>query len=479
MAAQSIPARFWPRVGHVLASRVACRMKSSGIARGAKVERVVSDRKQLCMVVRQALGHLDDLLFLHWSPLVTLLGLEEAVEGVGEALQHALIDAVKAMRPSGSADRETPAWRRWRCLSLRYLQAAAPERILQELGISARQMRRDHLEAVEELASVLWTCYRERQAAREDAGLSSAGRLPVVSSMALSTKGPIDAEVIRMGASPHREPVALAEALESAVALVARLADKHGTSFNRIVPEGVVPVAVNRGVLRQVLVALFSYAVEANLGGRIEVRVTGGQGIVRLLVRAQRSTGCSNPAVVVDSSRLTISQQLISMQGGAIQWREDDTRDLVIELHLPAAVLATVLVIDDNPDFSQLFERYLRSFGYQVMQAGDGQLAIHLARTSPPDIVALDLLIPDQDGWEILQQLQSYPETQDIPIVVCSALREEELALSLGATDFLAKPITQRALLGALDRCRARRAERRGSPSGSPSEHPPEARQSG
>jgi hypothetical protein len=88
------------------------------------VERVTDDREQLGLKVRQALGHLDDLLYLRWSPLVVLPGLEDAVEGAGEALQRALIDAVEAMRPAPSADRETPAWRRQRCLSLRDLQAA-------------------------------------------------------------------------------------------------------------------------------------------------------------------------------------------------------------------------------------------------------------------------------------------------------------------------------------------------------------------
>jgi CheY-like chemotaxis protein len=439
------------------------------------VERVTSDRRQLGLAVRQALRHLDDLLYLRSSLLVALLDLEEAVEGPGEALREALIDAVEAMRTPALAERDKPAWRRWHCLSMRYLQAAPPERILQEMGISARQMRRDHLEAVEDLASILWTRYRERLAAREETLLSSVSRSSAVPSVPMA----VNAEVVRMGASPRREPVGLAKALESALSLVAKLADRHGTSFAVMIPEGVVPVAVNRGVLRQVLVALFSYAAEAISGGRIEIRGASGPHWVQLSLRARTSTGHLDPATVVDTCRLTISQQLISMQGGAIEWRMDDISGLSIDLQLPAAELATVLVIDDNPDFSELFERYLHNFGYRVIQAGDGQQAIYLARTTPPDIVALDLMIPDQDGWDILQQLQSHAETRDIPIVVCSALREEELALSLGATDFLAKPITQCVLLGALDRCRARRAERPGLASDSPSEFRPKAHQAG
>jgi CheY-like chemotaxis protein len=59
-------------------------------------------------------------------------------------------------------------------------------------------------------------------------------------------------------------------------------------------------------------------------------------------------------------------------------------------------------------------------------------------------------MMPSQDGWQILQQLKSLREARDIPIIVCSVLRERALALSLGAADFLVKPITQQALLSAL-----------------------------
>src|SRR3989442_819353 len=171
------------------------------------VEQLTSARQRLCMAVRQALGHLDDLLFLRWSPLVALLGLEEAADGAGEALQRALIDAVEAMRPTASVALDAPSWRRWRCLSLRYVQAEPPERILQELGISARQMRRDQLEAIGQLASVLWTRWRDRRAARRQTDVSAAGGPAGTLSDPGSVAAPVDAEVARMGASPHHEPV--------------------------------------------------------------------------------------------------------------------------------------------------------------------------------------------------------------------------------------------------------------------------------
>jgi CheY-like chemotaxis protein len=111
-----------------------------------------------------------------------------------------------------------------------------------------------------------------------------------------------------------------------------------------------------------------------------------------------------------------------------------------------------VLVIDDNPEVIQLFQRYLGGGAYYVVGATTSQEALRLTREIRPHAITLDVMMPTQDGWEILQNLKNHPATKDIPVIVCSVLREHELALSLGAADFLAKPITQQMLLMALTR---------------------------
>jgi CheY-like chemotaxis protein len=87
---------------------------------------------------------------------------------------------------------------------------------------------------------------------------------------------------------------------------------------------------------------------------------------------------------------------------------------------------------------------------YRVVTAQTGHEAIDLARQLHPDVITLDLMMPDQDGWDLLQVLLNQVDTQGIPIIVCSVLRQKDLALSLGATAFLEKPVTQQALLSAL-----------------------------
>lgn len=74
-----------------------------------------------------------------------------------------------------------------------------------------------------------------------------------------------------------------------------------------------------------------------------------------------------------------------------------------------------------------------------------------MAQESPPRIIVLDVMMPEIDGWEVLGRLRQHPLTSHIPIIICTILAEEELALSLGASGFLRKPVSREAFLGALD----------------------------
>jgi CheY-like chemotaxis protein len=111
-----------------------------------------------------------------------------------------------------------------------------------------------------------------------------------------------------------------------------------------------------------------------------------------------------------------------------------------------------VLVVDDNSDVVDLVGRYLASSPYRVVGAATADEALRLAREALPQVVLLDVMMPSRDGWEILQSLKHNPETQHIPVVICSVLNERALAYSLGADDYLRKPITQDKLAAVLAR---------------------------
>jgi CheY-like chemotaxis protein len=119
-------------------------------------------------------------------------------------------------------------------------------------------------------------------------------------------------------------------------------------------------------------------------------------------------------------------------------------------LSWPAAGPRRLLVIDDNPDFIDLINRYLDGQDWQVLGAGDGEAARQAIEQARPDTILLDVILPIEDGWDLLLSLKTGESTRSIPVLVCSALHEPGLVVALGGAAFLPKPLTRQALLEAL-----------------------------
>jgi signal transduction histidine kinase/DNA-binding response OmpR family regulator len=113
-----------------------------------------------------------------------------------------------------------------------------------------------------------------------------------------------------------------------------------------------------------------------------------------------------------------------------------------------------VLIIDDDRQVLNLYERYLEEQGYEVHSLIDSSQALEKARAILPEVITLDINMPKKDGWQVLETLKSDPITHTIPVIICSIVAEAEKAFSLGAMDYLAKPITEDDLLSALSRLR-------------------------
>ena len=111
---------------------------------------------------------------------------------------------------------------------------------------------------------------------------------------------------------------------------------------------------------------------------------------------------------------------------------------------------ATILVIDDNPGFVDLLNAYLTQHACRVLSATNGQEGLRIAQEATPAAIVLDVMMPDMDGWELLQRLRVHPQTMHVPVIVCSVLANPDLARSLGATLVLPKPVSQGDVLSAL-----------------------------
>ncbi len=106
-----------------------------------------------------------------------------------------------------------------------------------------------------------------------------------------------------------------------------------------------------------------------------------------------------------------------------------------------------ILVVDDEPKVARLARDYLEKHGYRVLTAGDGQSALTIARREKPDLIVLDLMLPNIDGREVCRILR---RESDVPIIMLTALAEEVdqiTGLEIGADDYIAKPFSPRALV--------------------------------
>jgi PAS domain S-box-containing protein len=158
---------------------------------------------------------------------------------------------------------------------------------------------------------------------------------------------------------------------------------------------------------------------------------------------------------------LSICANLVQLQGGRIgvhsQVDQGSTFWFTLPLYqqpdeqLPEGK-KVILAIDDDPQVISLYERYLDPQEYFVFPVTDPLKVKEQVLKVRPYAITLDIMMPNKDGWSILTDLKSDPTTREIPVIICSILEQADRGFSLGATDYLVKPILEDDLVHALDR---------------------------
>ena len=143
-----------------------------------------------------------------------------------------------------------------------------------------------------------------------------------------------------------------------------------------------------------------------------------------------------------------------------IPWREADAAVDGAEPPLPAPPVSATrraLVIEDDPHAAELLRTHLEGAGFAVRCMADGNDLV-LAADPVPDLIALDILLPGTNGWEVLEQLKRHPVLSAVPVVIVSVVADEQKGMALGAAKVLQKPLTRQVLLDAIDALDARRS---------------------
>lgn len=396
--------------------------------------------EEVIQAVRLALKQLYDSQALRTNPLVGALGLSDAPNAASE-LRRILTDAIHALCPSADVPADSGAWRVYEILEFRYLQQAPQSEVAKQLGLSIRHLRREEIKAAEVLAQAL-TVQRLGRTMDEAAGTPRID--------AGGTNEAVSQELAWLDDQEIAQEVDLEDVLAGAVGVARRLAEARGLDVHTTLPDVALRVSVQPVVLREMILELLTAAFCQATDSRVTVSVCPRNSAAAIEIRAPRCGVPPDERTACDAA-IAMARQLATRCGAVIEARLDDEAfSAAIVLPIPRQV--SVLVIDDNEDAVHLLRRYVAGTPFHILGASSLHQALNIAAHTPPKIIVLDVMMPRVDGWDLLSRLRQHPLTLDAPVVVCSILTQEELAFSLGANDYIRKPVSRHAFLQALER---------------------------
>ena len=383
-------------------------------------------------MVREALLCVYEPEELAETALAALLhGPAEAGDSLQRAqeVRGAILDAVEMLRLPARAGRSASASRAYDCVRLRYLSGFDVDSVAQQLAVGRRQVYRDLQWAEERIARLL--------AAAPCSPAPAAVEPSPVADNALTDE-------IR-ALSQKAETVDLVEVVASVLALVSPLAGGRGISLRIEAPQGPLGVVAAGAILRQVLTLALSASIQSEPPQDLAVSVQpqSRSALVRVPLpppgKGERGD-LIRAAVGIAEAQSWRCQVVEGPEG----------RELALELL--AAKRRRLLIVEDNPGTQALYGRYLADSEWEPLNAPHPRLTVDLAASRQVEAVLLDIMMSESDGWTVLQCLRLAPQTQSLPVIVCSVLNDPDLALSLGASAYLVKPVSRSALLRTLRR---------------------------
>ncbi|WP_280156355.1 ATP-binding protein [Piscinibacter sp. XHJ-5] len=291
----------------------------------------------------------------------------------------------------------------------------------------------------------------------------------------------------------HAESFAIAPVIQDVVNTVGTLVAKNGNTLKVECPPDVGSMVADPTRIRQVLLNLVSNAAKFTEKGTITLRVgrtEGGDAIVIAVadtgigMTAEQKARLFEEFVQADASTtrkyggtglgLAISRRFCQMMGGNITVESAPGQGSTFTVRLPAAQAAAshaplpprtpqpaarathaepaplVLVIDDDDSVRKVTTHFLEREGFSVATANGGREGLRLARELRPAAITLDVTMPDLDGWTVLAAIKGDPATAAIPVVLMTIVDEKNRGYSLGAADYMVKPVDWVGLAGVL-----------------------------
>lgn len=389
--------------------------------------------------LRDALRNLYNFEFLRTSPLADLLDIQERFDK-SRALQKILIESINAFKPPSDEPDQSRSWRIFDSLFCCFVQQLKQQIVADQLCISPRQLRREQRIALESLADYLWDQYK----------LDSK---PHHSSPAPVTFETLDLEK-ELGwvqdLQPS-QPAHLKEELEGVIEVLTPLCRQKVVTIEKDIPSHISPLAIHPVVLTQILVNILNAAVNRATDGKVIIVVQRVGWVVKVDIRVPKDIPSTQLNPVEKSINLSVASKLAELSSIQLEITREDHFYFWAKLYIPIQEQIPVLLVDDNQDALDLFHRYAVGSRYRLVSTRDPNEILGFVSQTDPRLIVLDIMMPETNGWKILGMLKNHPLTVDIPIIICTILPQRELALSLGASDFINKPISREDFLACLN----------------------------
>lgn len=377
--------------------------------------------------VRDALLHLYEPAYLETHYLARQETVSPALPGrLGSRLFQSLMNAVEALHPAAGLPSDSRAWRLYRLIELRYVEGLSAGDVIERLAISKSQYQRDHARALTAVASLFrgQTCPHEAPPSEPD-----------------TREALVLSEAQHLAFSGQPDFVDLGQVISDIVALLRPIVEENDAEILVTACAADTTLRTDRVILRQLFMELVEAGIDQYGAQSLTVNldVDGSTVVVTLL-----SNRCRNLQVGTD---VDVARHLVEALGGDLQidcevsasvWR--------VTVRFPRTYRPIVLIVDNHPDFVEMVSRYLGEDGWDAISAGNVRQALSLALKWHPDVILLDVMLPEQDGWELIRELRSQLEIQATPVVICSVLYDPRVARALGADAYLPKPVTPRSL---------------------------------
>jgi CheY-like chemotaxis protein len=377
------------------------------------------------IALASVLRDLPDPGKLNHNPLAQVMpsGFINSGESKGQTLQHEIEESILKLKLDESGPGFSAVKRRLEILRLRYIENFSVKELENQVNLGERQIRRESQKAIALLTDFLWSHWGLDQLERQQEKRSE------------------DILFFKPNISPNN----LIEIFMGVLDLLQELLLPQQPKILFEWPEKELFIICDRALIRQALLITLKNIYNSEMVSPVHIHTEIHEDEILLIIQVHHG------ALDKEKPEIKKIYDLLEMQMVKVFKKiRDETLEIVIVF--PKSAPKLLMVIDDDEASFQLYRRFLAEKPWRLNLLKNVDQVQQNIVDLKPDLILLDVLIPKIDGWDILKIIKSCPIMKETPVIISSAWYDRNTALSLGADDFLGKPVTQESLLSILDK---------------------------